>query len=295
MQVCYRREVKQDRSVLGSLSDLSPAVLRQLSSTRSSRKNERTSLPSPLLARNSFKYPTNKSISQNGSFHQSSSTHSLDQLKQQRSRSLSPAATAREKTTEKVTASFHSPPSFHFTSASPSSTRHHMPSNVITSTADSTHRGKKRSSLETSYRSVSRGGSPNQTLNDSSGSVLNVVSTCSLPASSSSMQSSRSSPSLLEEAIVSHFLQVSVGSSRSNAFHSSSHSVAFSSESDLREVGTASSKKMERGVLDLYILKARTDFYHHLCAAWEDQKIVSEIMQHRSSCTQNCNIMHTVF
>lgn len=282
MQICYRREAKQERSVLGSLSDLSPAVLRQLSSTRSGKKGERTSLPSPLLARNSFQHPTDKRMSHDSSFHQSSSTHSLDQLKQQRSRSLSPAATTRGRTTERVTTSFHSRPSFHLTAASPSITRHHIPSNVTTRMAGSTHSGKKRSSLETSYRSVSRGASPSRTRTDSSESVLDVLSTCSLPASSDSIQSSRSSPSLLEESVVSQFSKVSIGSSRSHAFHSSSHSVAFSSERDLRGVGITSSEKTERGILDLYILKAKTDFFHHLCAAWEDRKIVREIMQNRS-------------
>ena len=56
----------------------------------------------------------------------------------------------------------------------------------------------------------------------------------------------------------------------------SSFSVASTDTSDS---GTSSfGKKTETGILDLYILKQNTDFYHQLCVTWEDFNIVRLIV-----------------
>ena len=43
--------------------------------------------------------------------------------------------------------------------------------------------------------------------------------------------------------------------------------------------GSSTDKKTEMAVLDLYILKQNTDFYHQLCAIWKDFNIVRPILR----------------
>ena len=98
------------------------------------------------------------------------------------------------------------------------------------------------------------------------GVSMTPSTTSTLTIDDDSLCSSRSSPSLLVPS-----------DDRTSPVQSSSHCQTgqWSSECDLRRLERCLPSKKEREVLDIYLLTPNTDFYHHLCAAWHDQKIVS--------------------
>ena len=276
VQIHFAREqAKEEKSLFGSLSNLSPGHMRRLES----KKGERTSLPSPLLTRNSDIQNESSSV------FKSSSTHSLEHFSiHQKSRSCSPIKLTAD---VKTRTSQHSPPSVHITSASPVNRdkvphKCSKPRSVATGdTFASPHGKRKRSSLEKSLKT-----SPEATSITSpkifnkpmanSNSLRNVQLSTASPSTgdeSDSLCSSQSSPSLLKEPA----LQVSRG-----PLHSSLSRRLVSSDRDLSVVGLGA--RTEKGVLDLYILKPNTDFFQHLCTAWQDQKIVSFIPSSACDC-----------
>lgn len=247
--------------------------MRQLGTGGGDRKDKRTSLLSPLLTRSSIQSESSCSL-----LHKSSSGHSLEHFsRQQKFQSPSPVLPREMKTSAKTCTG---PPPFHITPSSSVTSKRILqkPSPLLDATGGglaSLHGSRKRLLLEkpltispqvTSSRKLSD--QPQDTLR----SVPQTQSTTNLSASdpTDSLCSSRSSPSLLDGSIVPAFSALSVR----NPLHLSTQSLV-NSERDLRKVGLELSKKTEREVLDLYILKPNTDFYQHLCSAWQDQKIVS--------------------
>ena len=300
VQIHHTREARQDsRSLLGSLGDLSPAVLRRLSSGAGNRKTERKSLPSPLLKRNNTTPQSGSgSLLTASDIHKSSSAHSLELLgRQQKSQSLSPVVAAKVAHSDPKRTSIHSPPSFCITSSSPvissKKSRKQSPSpSSFTSDLASPHGARKRSSLEKPFKMSPHAAtfqkSPDKS-RDSSIAVLQTPNTSHLSTGDTStsdpLHSSKSSPNLLiDSSIVQPFSTLSPldssssSSSRHKPHHSSTRSLHESSERDQRKARLDQSAERigtEREVLNLYILKQKTDFYHHLCAAWHDLKIVS--------------------
>ena len=300
VQIHHTREARQDsRSLLGSLGDLSPAVLRRLSSGAGNRKTERKSLPSPLLKRNNTTPQSGSGSSLTASdIHKSSSAQSLELLgRQQKSQSLSPVVAAKVAHSDPKRTSIHSPPSFHITSSNPvisgKKSRKKSPSpSSFTSDLASPHGARKRSSLEKPFKMSPHAAtfqkSPDKSRDSSSIAVLQTPNTSHLSTSdtstSDSLHSSKSSPNLLiDSSIVQPFstlslLDSSSSSSRHKPHHSSTRSLHGSSERDQRKATLDQSAErigIEREVLNLYILKQKTDFYHQLCAVWHDLKIVS--------------------
>ena len=271
MQLCFTREPAPDKSLLGSLGDLSPALGRRLSSSKtsttslSSQKSERMSLPSPLTTGSS------------GSVKKSSSCLSLAHLDQKRSQSCSPLLQTKSRATTKGGNTAQSPLSLHGTS--PVSGRGRREAQRLTSPlSDSTATiavsvsqldNRKRWLLEKSLQP-----SPPHVAGASNlsreGNQLQVAPGLPAQLSDDSLCSSHSSPSLL------------LGSATpTSPSPSSRHSSPLSSSTELETCegelssGGPGKTKRERCVLDLYLLSPNTDFYHQLCTAWLDQKIVS--------------------
>lgn len=246
---------QESQNFWGSFSDLTPALRRRLSSGGGNRKSERMSLPSPLLMRNS-----NQSGSSSDSLHKSSSEHCLDQLsKHQKSRPTTQVVSTKMSSTIKIKNSYHNPPLFHITPSSPGNKVPQEKSSLDGKFLSSPHsrKSRKRSSLEKSLKMSS------QVTTSSQQSTTHRLIPADL-SDSDSLGSSKSSPSLLNEA--SSLL------ASGDTLQSSTLSLT-SSERDLRKIESVTGRETE--VIDLYILNPNTDFYHQLCAAWQDQKIVS--------------------
>ena len=267
VQIHFTRTVKHDRGLFGSLGNLSPALEKRLGTTSSKggsgdesivKKTERISLPSPLLTRNK--------------------SSSFDQ--QGKCVSLSPAMATKHQTSTELRTDHH-PISYHITPPSPNMIqRVSSPLRrdaVITTTSNSLSSlfsDRKQLVLEISPKSrllpSPQSLTLSKTISDCSHNSLTSSnsSSCDEFTTDDSLCSSQSSPSLLvQSANHSNHLQS----------HSTLHrSGTWSSERDLRksELLFPSAEK-ERDVLNLYLLTPTTDFFHHLCTAWQNQKIVS--------------------
>lgn len=252
IRIHFKRMSKQEsQHFWASFSDLSPAVMRRLSSGGGNRKSERMSLPSPLLMRNS-----SRNGSSSDSLHKSSSEHCLEQFsKHQKTQLATPVICAAN---TKMHISYRS---LHITPSNPGNKmpqkQFSQPGSFLSSPQAT--KSRKRSSLEKSLKMSSQVTSYQQNL--SHGLTPADLS------DNDSLSSSKSSPSLLNEA--------SSQSLASRGTLQSSTLSLTSSERDLRKRGLESVTEKEAQVLDLYILNPNTDFYHQLCAAWQDQKIVS--------------------
>lgn len=235
----------------GSLSDLSPA-LRRLGTGGRNKKPERMSLPSPLLTRNSSHNGSNNDL-----LYKSSSDHCLEQFtRHQKSQSPVPVISHVTKLSANAQISQRNPPSFHISPSSPNKMPHKLDGSAP-------HGTRKRSSLEKSLKISSQ--ATMATSHQNSQQPFESVPRMQILSDNDPLCSSKSSPSLINEA---------VGSSASRTtLHSSSLSLT-SSVRDLKMTGLEKSSA-ETETLDLYILNPNTDFYHQLCAAWQDQKIVS--------------------
>ena len=270
VQICYRREAKPERALLGSIADLSPAILRRFNNTGAGKRSGEKTLPHSLLTQRTIQRTSGR---KSGSSSPHGSSHNLIQ------RSLSPGP-ATEKSIACTDGFMESSP-FPTTSNSASATNPLL-SSIITKGADrnlchSSRDKKKRSPLETSYQST-----PHVTVTKqwrTCGSIEG--STTSLLDSTVDIHSSKSSPNLLVDSVASQPARLSAGIPKARNIHSGSHELAktFSSERDLSklQLEAAYTERWETSVLDLYILNPNTNFHHHLLAAWEDQKIVSEI------------------
>lgn len=254
VQIRFKRMTKQESQTFwGSLSDLSPA-LRRLGTGGRNRKPERMSLPSPLLSRNG---------SNSDLLYTSSSEHCLEQSTrhEESHQCPSPVISTKLSANAKTQIGQHKPPSFHITPSNPMITGNQMPHKQFSLDGSSyPHGTRKRSSLEKSLKVSSQATTSHQNSKQPFESVPRML----ILSDSDSLCSSKSSPSLLKEAL---------GSSASRStLHSSTLSLT-SSDRDLKMAGWEKASR-ETETLDLYILNPNTDFYHQLCAAWQDQKIV---------------------
>ena len=263
VQLCYRREAKPERALLGSLGDLSPAILQRFNNTGAGKGSGEK--PSPLTQTTS-QHTTGRKSGR-------SSLHGNSQNLIQRSLSPSPA------TEKSITCADGS---IECSSFPTTSTTNHFSSSIITKGDDCNLRHtspdkKKRSPLETSYQSTPRVAVTKQW--KTCGSIEG--STTSLPDSIDDIHCSKSSPSLLGYSVASQPTRLSAGVPKGRNILSGSQELTktFSSERDLSrlQLEATYTEGWETSVLDLYILNPSTNFHHHLLAAWEDQKIVSEV------------------
>ena len=261
MQVHFTREPKQGRGFLGSLGDLSPALGRRLTaiSGGGSRKHGSRPLPSPL----SMRYGSTVT---GDSVKRSSSVQSLEHLAlHQKSKSCSPAIAKRQNATAKTKSMQHSPP---FSISVTAPFKQPLVTTTPTSRLSRPPGSGKRSSLEKSLNP-----SPEASSNKGHCDSIPKSSSTTTLSTDDSLWSSQSSLSLLSDS-VTHPSPSPPGKATVPSTVYSSSQAAWSSERDLRQ-SEQHGTHTEREVLDLYILTPNSDFYHHLCTAWQDEKIVS--------------------
>ena len=252
VQIQYRRKhSKQERGSFGSLNKLSSTAPVQ-------KRSGKNSIPSPLLGRTD---PLSSSASTDDV--ESSSSQSFQQSARGE-RFLQQSARG-----EGTSQNQYSPGAYCAASISRPLTPHtqrqvRIPSPVTdTSGIASLYSYKQSSLLTRSQRSLPPENNTKRTLDASSSGTLSEAwsSSGSLSASSSGIYSSKSSPSLLEDTALQEGSQKVL------------HLDVSHSEEDVRK-GLIFSENSQ--ILDLFILNPRTDFYHCLCAAWHDQKTVSQ-------------------
>ena len=250
IQIHYTRVLKE-RKLLGALSERSPAVLKKVISKRS--ESRRAS--SPIPSRSSFQQPLpiheSSLVASTSSFTHSQSVYSFSPLVEKKphrkTQSLSPIS-----------------------------------SNELGKRVDSIKNKRLPNGInpQVVQRVTSSLSSVKETTLLSRASSMKSVASGRLTASKSNMSHASSIPDFASKKY-SQALFLQQHASSPNLSSSTFSLDSFKSSSSLslaslpeKSTTSESGMKTERAVMDLYILKQTTDFYHQLSITWEDFKIV---------------------